>query len=136
MPEVGEETWKMLEEILVGRLGHEGVTPAPLHERFRALFTLKNIATDRAVEIIGKAFADPSALLKHELAYVLGQMRLPVAIPILSTVLENGKEDPMVRHEVGDPMDMYFWDSGDVLKCECDMDSIVRCLNTNLSSHT
>jgi hypothetical protein len=46
------------------------------------------------------AFVDPSALLKHELAYVLGQMKNPYAIPILNKTLEDLTEDPMVRHEV------------------------------------
>lgn len=30
-----------------------------------------------------------------------GQMQDPEAIPILKKVLENEKEDPVVRHEVG-----------------------------------
>lgn len=45
-------------------------------------------------------FADHSALLKHELAYVLGQINDTHAIPILSSTLADKKEDPMVRHEV------------------------------------
>lgn len=45
-------------------------------------------------------FADQSALLKHELAYCLGQMKLVSALPVLQAVLENLDEDPMVRHEV------------------------------------
>ena len=45
-------------------------------------------------------FADESALLKHELAYCLGQMKNTKALPVLESVLANEKEDPMVRHEV------------------------------------
>jgi hypothetical protein len=45
-------------------------------------------------------FQDPSALLKHELAYCLGQMKNTAALPILESVLANAQEDPMVRHEV------------------------------------
>ena len=45
-------------------------------------------------------FQDPSALLKHELAYCLGQMKNTTALPILESVLANRQEDPMVRHEV------------------------------------
>lgn len=45
-------------------------------------------------------FQDPSALLKHELAYCLGQMKNAAALSILETVLANEQEDPMVRHEV------------------------------------
>ncbi|KAJ1499467.1 hypothetical protein HMI55_004380 [Coelomomyces lativittatus] len=72
--------------------------------RIRALFTLKAFKTEKAVEVIGKAFKDTSALLKHELAYVLGQMQLPCAIPILSARLEDLHEDPMVRHEAGEAL--------------------------------
>lgn len=50
--------------------------------------------------IYAPGFADQSALLKHELAYCLGQMKLVSALPVLQTVLENLDEDPMVRHEV------------------------------------
>lgn len=45
-------------------------------------------------------FSDDSALLKHELAYCLGQMKLPAALSTLEIVLRNKDEDPMVRHEV------------------------------------
>lgn len=45
-------------------------------------------------------FSDESALLKHELAYCLGQMRDESALPTLSTVLATESEDAMVRHEV------------------------------------
>lgn len=51
-----------------------------------------------------KAFSDKSALLKHELAYVLGQIRNPIAIPILNGVLSDLKQDPMVRHEAGEAL--------------------------------
>ena len=45
-------------------------------------------------------FQDPSALLKHELAYCLGQTKNVTALPILESVLADEREDPMVRHEV------------------------------------
>ncbi|KAI9179382.1 deoxyhypusine hydroxylase [Blastocladiella emersonii ATCC 22665] len=76
----------------------------PMAERFRALFTLKALKTADAIDAIGKGFADESALLKHELAYVLGQMKLPAAIPVLSSVLETEGEDPMVRHEAAEAL--------------------------------
>ncbi|KAJ3163523.1 hypothetical protein HDU86_000104 [Geranomyces michiganensis] len=76
----------------------------PLAQRFRALFTLKSLNTAQSVAIIAKGFADDSALLKHELAYVLGQMRNPCALPALVKVLETLEEDPMVRHEAAEAM--------------------------------
>ena len=46
----------------------------PLKERFRALFTLKAVGGPRAIDWMGQAFSDQSALLKHEVAYCLGQV--------------------------------------------------------------
>lgn len=45
-------------------------------------------------------FKDESALLKHELAYCLGQIESESALPVLESVLGDKNEDPMVRHEV------------------------------------
>lgn len=73
----------------------------PLKERFRALFTLKNLGGSLAIEAICKCFGDESALLKHELAYCLGQMQDPLAIPYLVKVIEDKTQEPMVRHEAG-----------------------------------
>jgi len=73
----------------------------PLKERFRALFTLRNIGGSVAIKSISQCFKDPSALLKHELAYCLGQMQDSSAIPILLAVLEDTNQEPMVRHEAG-----------------------------------
>lgn len=101
-----------LEALLLNTSGN-----VPLHNRFRALFTLKALKSDQAVHIISKGdimssastvrvtnvytgFLDPSTLLKHELAYCLGQMKNKAALEILETVLTNEQEDPMVRHEV------------------------------------
>ncbi|CAD6886134.1 unnamed protein product [Tilletia controversa] len=82
----------------------------PLDARFRALFELRGLAavseTDAhtAIDIIARGFADESALLKHELAYVLGQIADPHANPHLVAVLSNRAEDPMVRHEAAEAL--------------------------------
>lgn len=84
----------------------------PLAIRFRALFSLKHLAhqaTDpaealAAIEAIAAAFSSPSALLKHELAYCLGQTGKDAAAPYLKTVLEDVHEDPMCRHEAAEAL--------------------------------
>lgn len=76
-------------------------TNRPLKERFRALFTLRNINGPIAIDCISDCFKDDSALLKHELAYCLGQMQNNDAIPHLTKVLEDVSQEPMVRHEAG-----------------------------------
>lgn len=73
----------------------------PMKERFRALFTLRNIGGETSINCISTCFKDDSVLLKHELAYCLGQMQDKRAIPILREVLEDKNQDPIVRHEAG-----------------------------------
>ena len=87
----------------VGRtLADEG---APLAERFRAVFTLRNIPnSQRAIDALIAGMKSDSALLKHEIAYVLGQIGDPYSVPFLSTVLANTEEDTMVRHEAGEAL--------------------------------
>ncbi|KAM0788018.1 hypothetical protein ACM66B_006217 [Microbotryomycetes sp. NB124-2] len=75
-----------------------------LAARFRALFTLKNLGTPQAIDIIGKGFDGDSALLGHELAYCLGQIKDPRALPILESVLDDEIQHPMVRHEAAEAM--------------------------------
>eukprot|EP00127_Corallochytrium_limacisporum_P001563 Clim_evm16s66 gene=Clim_evmTU16s66 len=77
---------------------------APLNDRFRALFTLKNIGGKGAIDAIAAVFGDESALLKHELAYCLGQMQDPEAVPCLEIVLADMTQDPMVRHEAAEAL--------------------------------
>lgn len=84
----------------------------PLPVRFRALFSLKHVAqtTDSpdtavaAVEAIAASFASPSALLKHELAYCLGQTGNDAATEPLRKVLSDLNEDPMCRHEAAEAL--------------------------------
>ncbi|XP_028857172.1 deoxyhypusine hydroxylase [Denticeps clupeoides] len=75
-----------------------------LTSRFRALFTLRNLGGMEAIKWISQAFVDESALLKHELAYCLGQMQDERAIPVLEVVLKDTSQEPMVRHEAGEAL--------------------------------
>ncbi|XP_065178414.1 deoxyhypusine hydroxylase-like [Sycon ciliatum] len=76
----------------------------PLSDRFRALFTLRNLGGSTAVSHIAACFSDSSALLKHECAYCLGQMQDGSAVPVLVKVLEDRDQDVMVRHEAGEAL--------------------------------
>ncbi|XP_076860383.1 deoxyhypusine hydroxylase [Brachyhypopomus gauderio] len=75
-----------------------------LPTRFRALFTLRNLGGPEAIKWISEAFVDESALLKHELAYCLGQMQDECALPVLEGVLKDTEQEPMVRHEAGEAL--------------------------------
>jgi deoxyhypusine monooxygenase len=68
-----------------------------LFDRYRAMFALRDKANGDAVRALCELFSDSSALLKHELAFVLGQMALPEAIAPLSVVLRDRNEHIMVR---------------------------------------
>jgi deoxyhypusine monooxygenase len=57
-----------------------------------------------AIDAIAAAFTSPSALLKHELAYCLGQTGKLAATPYLRKVLEDVTEDPMCRHEAAEAL--------------------------------
>ncbi|KAI5866639.1 deoxyhypusine hydroxylase [Durotheca rogersii] len=83
----------------------------PLPVRFRALFSLKHLSRHEtgdqalaAIDAIAAAFSSPSALLKHELAYCLGQSANLAAVPYLRKVLADLQEDPMCRHEAAEAL--------------------------------
>lgn len=76
----------------------------PMFQRMRAVFALRNRGGPDAVEALAAAFADPSALLRHELAYVLGQMGDAHANPFLTEVLRKPHEHVMVRHECAEAL--------------------------------
>uniref|UniRef100_A0A2K6SPB6 deoxyhypusine monooxygenase n=1 Tax=Saimiri boliviensis boliviensis TaxID=39432 RepID=A0A2K6SPB6_SAIBB len=95
----------MVTEQEVEAIGRMLVDPRqPLHARFRALFTLRGLGGPGAIAWISQAFGDDSALLKHELAYCLGQMQDARAIPVLVAVLQDTRQEPMVRHEAGEAL--------------------------------
>ena len=76
----------------------------PMFERYRAMFRLRDFGTDEACIALATGFNDKSALFKHEIAYVFGQMGNPVIIPQLTEVLARREEAPMVRHEAAEAL--------------------------------
>ena len=83
-----------------------------LFRRYRAMFTLRDIGSDESVNILCLGLKDESALFRHEVAFVLGQMMNEHGIPALSTVLKDEKESSMVRHEAAEAL-------GAIAKDEC-----------------
>ena len=75
-----------------------------MFQRMRALFALSNIGGHESVDALTNAFNSESALLKHEIAYVLGQMQDPHAVPSLIDRLSDTTEDVMVRHEAAEAL--------------------------------
>lgn len=75
------------------------------------MFALRNLACPPnrptaapAVLALASGFDDPSALFRHEIAFVFGQLSHPVSIPSLTRVLGNLQEESMVRHEAAEAL--------------------------------
>lgn len=106
------------------QIDYEGIDPAVVHEsrdvtqlrrialdrqqkmweRYRALFALRAVGTNEAIEAIGRCMlTDESALLRHECAFVFGQMAQVECIPWLERALRTD-EHPMVRHEAAEAL--------------------------------
>ena len=75
-----------------------------MFQRMRVVFSLRNERSEQAVLTLCEGFSATSALLRHELAYVLGQMQNPAALPSLIERLEDENEHVMVRHEAAEAM--------------------------------
>ncbi len=75
-----------------------------MFERMRALFALRNIGGVEAIDALAGGFKSKSALLKHEIAYVMGQMQDSHAVPHLIRRLSDTDEDLMVRHEAAEAL--------------------------------
>ena len=76
----------------------------PLFQRMRNVFALRNEGSDESCLALCFGFESKSALLRHELAYVLGQMQNKVALPSLIERLDDVNEHVMVRHEAAEAM--------------------------------
>lgn len=86
-------------------------TTQPLFMRYRAMFALRDLASPPdcatavpAVLALAKGFADSSALFRHEIAFVFGQLSHPASIPALTAALSNSEEASMVRHEAAEAL--------------------------------
>ena len=86
-------------------------TKLPLFQRYRAMFALRDLASPpdlptavRAVESLAKGLQDPSALFRHEIAFVFGQLSHPASVPSLTATLSDQAEAAMVRHEAAEAL--------------------------------
>lgn len=75
-----------------------------IFDRYRALFALRNRGGGDAVAALAASFASRSALLKHEVAYVLGQVQDAGTVDQLRAVLGDAAENAMVRHEAAEAL--------------------------------
>jgi deoxyhypusine monooxygenase len=78
-----------------------------LFERYRALFALRDRAMkeEAAVKAICEGLKEQkSALFRHEVAFVLGQIQSPITSEALASTLQQSHENPMVRHEAAEAL--------------------------------
>lgn len=75
-----------------------------LFERYRAMFALRNIGNKEAIEIICMGLKTGSALFRHEIAFVLGQLQNQFSVKSLTESLEDCTENEMVRHECAEAL--------------------------------
>lgn len=75
------------------------------------MFALRDLASPPdlptakpAILSLARGFKDPSALFRHEVAFVFGQLSHPASIPSLVEVLSDVKEASMVRHEAAEAL--------------------------------
>lgn len=78
----------------------------PLFTRYRAMFSLRNISppTQESIEALAAGFADKSALFRHEIAYVFGQLNSKYSVKALVERLGDDEEVDMVRHECAEAL--------------------------------
>jgi len=102
----------------------------PIFERYRAMFSLRNRGGKDAVSQLCRALTtdQSSALLRHEVAYVLGQMQHPSSVEALEASLRREDEHEMVRHESAEALGAINgrWNDverilRDFLEDECDV---------------
>lgn len=91
-----------------------------------------NNTPQEAVLALGNALVkdDSSALLRHEVAYVLGQLQHPCAVDALAQSLRRVGEHSMVRHESAESLGSIegrYTETNDLLKeFAGDEDQVVR----------
>jgi len=77
------------------------------------MFALRNKNDEESALALASGLDDDSAIFRHEIAYVLGQMQQPAAIKALQKLLSNMKEHAMVRHEAAEAL-------GSIAETECE----------------
>ena len=88
---------KKLREILLDE-------EACLFERYRAMFSLRNLGTKEANLALAEGLLCKNALFRHEIAYVLGQIQSEDTKDALFQCLRNTSENDMVRHECAEAL--------------------------------
>ncbi|CAH0488576.1 unnamed protein product [Peronospora farinosa] len=78
----------------------------PTGKRTRAIFYLRSRGSVKDLQVLLTALLnrEDSELMRHELAYVIGQFRMEEACETLQQVLMDESDDDMVRHEAAEAL--------------------------------
>lgn len=75
------------------------------------MFALRDLSSppdlptaESAVIALASGLHDPSALFRHEIAFVFGQLSHPASVPALIDTLSDRNEQSMVRHEAAEAL--------------------------------
>lgn len=81
-------------------------TSKPIAARMRSIFYLRSLGGEDSERALCSSLRDRagSTLFRHEIAYVLGQMRAKSALEDLSAVLSDVNDDAIVRHEAAEAL--------------------------------
>ncbi|UYV63929.1 DOHH [Cordylochernes scorpioides] len=136
-PPLAEQDVESLKSLLVD-------STQPLFQRYRAMFALRNLATSEAAQALAEGlYCADSALFRHEIAYVLGQLQDETTADALSKVLADPNESPMVRHECAEAMGSiatpqvtvalrnFLGDPEDVVRESCEVALDISDYNTS-----
>ncbi|GKY95132.1 hypothetical protein MPSEU_000477100 [Mayamaea pseudoterrestris] len=105
---------------------------SPIKERYQAMFSLRNRGGSDAVSWLCRALLEDtsSALLRHEVAYVHGQLQHPESVYALEESLRRTSEHKMVRHESAEALGAIDgrWEQVELILREFtnDEDDVVR----------
>nr|XP_006825683.1 PREDICTED: deoxyhypusine hydroxylase-like [Saccoglossus kowalevskii] len=75
-----------------------------MRERFRGMPSLRDLGGKEVIDSLLTCLDDPSALLKHEAVFCIGQIQDPYVIPYLINVLEDTSQEQIVRHEAAEAL--------------------------------
>ncbi|KAJ2884745.1 deoxyhypusine hydroxylase, partial [Coemansia aciculifera] len=77
-----------------------------LWKRYRAMFALRDIGSEEAVLALAEGMETDrtSALFRHEIGFIFGEMQHPASVPALARILANPEEEAMVRHEAAEAL--------------------------------
>ncbi|KAJ2331724.1 deoxyhypusine hydroxylase [Coemansia sp. RSA 2681] len=70
------------------------------------MFALRDIGSEDAVLALAEGMEtdSTSALFRHEIGFIFGEMQHPASVPALARILANAEEEAMVRHEAAEAL--------------------------------